>query len=623
MSANSSADTTPSAPPATHTRRLLQLAFGHRSAVVLALLAMLISGATDAIPILLAKVFVDQVLIGTTATDTTAGWLDALFSDLGGVAANLPLCHDLDPRLHIALAVAVVMLLAGVLGAVAAYANEFMAKYLAALVVRDLKVKLMARVVHLPMSWFNQTRLGDLVSRFSNDTQVAYGTITVFLSELLMQPMVILGGAVAAAAINWQLFAVSLVFVPCIVVPVRRLGKRAQRKSHNTLTSLADTMQSVNQVLTGVRVVKAFRMEQREVDEYREVNQEWLRRQMSLARTLALSRGITDLVNGALLAIILFAGSYFVVTGKFGLTAGAFTAFLLALISFYRPVKRLAAAFAHWKTSLAAAARVFDVMDLPTELADPPHAVSIGPVRKEVRFDAVEFSYADESGLAQPVLRSVSFTLAAGEKIALVGPSGAGKSTIADLVLRFHEPCGGSISIDGHRLPDIARGSLLAQVAVVSQQPFLFNASVRDNIAYGSPKATQAQVEQAARAAYIHDDIVAMPQGYATQVGERGARLSGGQLQRLTIARAILKDASLLILDEATSSLDTRSERLVQEALDNLLRGRTALVIAHRLSTIESADRILVLDGGVIVQQGTHGELIATSGLYRDLHAHQ
>ncbi|MSR74503.1 MAG: ABC transporter ATP-binding protein [Planctomycetes bacterium] len=608
-------------PTASHTSRLLRLALRHRGATALAMVAMVISGITDATPILLAKVFVDQVLVGTTPADATAGWLDSLFRDFGVLASNLPLCADLDPRLHIAVAVAVVMLLAGMLGAVAAYANEFMAKYLAALVVRDLKVKLMARVVQLPVSWFSQNRLGDLVSRFSNDTQTAYGTITVFLGELLMQPMVILGGAVAAAAINWQLFVASLIFVPAIVVPVRRLGKRAQRKSHSTLSSLADTMQSVNQVLTGVRVVKAFRMEQREVDEYREVNQEWLRRQMSLARTLALSRGITDLVNGALLAVILFAGSYLVVTERFGLTAGGFTAFLLALISFYRPVKRLAAAFSTWKTSLAAAARVFDVIDLPIEIQDVANAVTIGPVRHEVRFNEVEFTYPDADGKAQPVLRKVSFTLAAGEKVALVGPSGAGKSTIADLILRFHEPIAGSISIDGHKLQDIARGSLLAQVAVVSQQPFLFNSSIRDNIAYGSPTASESHIERAAKAACIHDEIMAMPLGYATQVGERGARLSGGQLQRITIARAILKDASLLVLDEATSSLDTRSERLVQDALANLLRGRTALVIAHRLSTIVSADRILVLDGGCIVQEGTHTELMARAGLYRDLHA--
>lgn len=579
---------------------------------------MLIHGATEAAPILLAKVFVDQVLMGAVATDATTSWLDTLFRDLGSTMAGFPGCGDLDPRMHIAMAVAGVMLLAAVVGAFADYVNEFMARLLAALVLRDLKVELMSRVVRMPISYFNQHRLGDLISRFNNDTQTAYFTITVFLSELLMQPIVILAAAIAAASISWQLFVGSLLFVPCVVLPLRKLGRKAQKKSHSTLTSLADIMQAVNQILTGVRVVKAFRMEEKELADYREAHQVWLKRQLSLARTLAMARGTVALVNGTLLAVILFAGSWLVVNGEFGLTAGAFMAFLLALISFYRPVKRLSSAFNTWKTSLAAAERVFEVMDLPLEAEDPKDAREIGRVRESLEFRAVEFRYPGED--TEPVLRSVSFRINAGEKVALVGPSGAGKSTIADLILRFHEPVSGVILIDGIPLPEVTRNSLRARIAVVSQHPFLFNATIRDNIAYGAPTATQEDVERAARAAFIHEDIVAMPEGYATIVGERGARLSGGQLQRLTIARAILKDASLLILDEATSSLDTRSERAVQDALDNLLKGRTALIIAHRLSTITAADRILVLDGGRIVQQGTHAELAERSGLYRELH---
>ena len=609
---------TDSPPKHSHTRRLLSLALRHRAAVAGAFLAMLVHGATEAAPILLAKVFVDQVLVGAVPGDATSTWIDAVFRDLGLWVAGVPGCQTLDPRLHIAIAVAGVMLLAAFIGAIADYVNEFMARLLAALVLRDLKVELMSRVVRMPISYFNQHRLGDLISRFNNDTQTAYFTITMFLSELMMQPIVILGSAIAAASISWQLFLASLLFVPCVVLPVRRLGNKAKKKSHSTLTSLADIMQAVNQILTGVRVVKAFRMEERELADYKEAHQVWLRRQLSLARTLALARGTVALVNGILLAVILFAGSWLVVRGDFGLSAGAFMAFLLALISFYRPVKRLSSAFNTWKTSLAAAERVFEVMDLPVEAEDAKDAHALGRVREGLEFREVQFRYPGSD--SEPVLRGVSFTIRAGEKVALVGPSGAGKSTIADLILRFHEPLSGSILIDGHELKGVTRDSLRARIAVVSQHPFLFNASIRDNIAYGAPQATQEDVERAAKAAFIHDDILAMPEGYATAVGERGARLSGGQLQRLTIARAILKDASLLILDEATSSLDSRSERAVQDALDNLLRERTALIIAHRLSTITAADRILVLDGGRIVQQGTHAELSGSSGLYRELH---
>ncbi len=642
------------------TKRLLGVAFSRKGKVVAALLTVLLAGATEAAPIFLANVFVDDILLSSRGkeariADTPAGrsiaWreadgtpkgvridpatdavrplpaaeaetaapgtTDSNFSRMAVSAVRRISGTETARTSSLLIFLVVAILLTSLLAAVATYGHHFLSRSLATNVVAELRILMLERLLKAPVPYFARRKLGDLQSRLTNDVTLTQHTVELFVSDMLLQPAIILFGVGSMLYVNWRLSLAAFIFLPMVVVPVLQLGRTVQKRAKRALESLGDATESANQALSGVRTIKAFAAEERETADFRLKNEDWRTRTLRIVRARAFGRGVMDVSYGIVLSITLGMGGWLVIDGRWNVRPGDFFAFVVALGVILQPLKRVVGAFHTWSEVLAGARRIFEVIDTPSERPDAASAKQLGPVRQGVRFEHVSFSYPDAPD--QPVLQDVSFEIPAGKSAALVGASGAGKSTIADLLLRFHDPVGGRILIDGTPLADAARKSLLAQIAVVSQQPFVFNRSLEENIRYGRPDASPEDVRAAAQAALVEEFLPALPDGYRTVLGDRGASLSGGQLQRITIARALLKNASVLILDEATSNLDARSEALVQEALFNLVQGRTALIIAHRLSTIERADEILVLDGGRIVERGSHDQLLALGGAYARL----
>jgi ATP-binding cassette, subfamily B, bacterial MsbA len=415
---------------------------------------------------------------------------------------------------------------------------------------------------------------------------------------------------------DWRLALVALVGMPLAFLPLVRLGRRLRASNETSLRRWRDISEILQETISGFRVVKAFGMEMFELARFRRAAGRLLHVNMRITRTTAVLPPLMEAVGGLALIGALYYGSHFIRTGD--LTPGAFASFLTALFAMYTPIKRLSRVNATLQAALAAGSRIFEVLDTHEEVREAEGAKPLPRMREGIEYRGVGFRYADGQGA---ILRGVSFGARPGEVVAIVGTSGAGKTTLVNLLPRFYDVTEGEITIDG---VDVRRGTLASlrdQIGLVTQETVLFNDTVRANIAYGLEDVDAARVESAARAAFAHDFILDLPRRYDTVIGERGSRLSGGQRQRIAIARAILKDPPILILDEATSALDAKSERLVQDALANLMKGRTTLVIAHRLATVRDADRIVVLEGGEVREVGRHEELLRkTGGVYNRLH---
>lgn len=529
----------------------------------------------------------------------TINWLERL---------HVPSPHFPEFKISTA-AVPVVVVTVFLLRAIFDYISNYQMATVGLRAVRKLRDELYAHLVRLSMDFFSRKRVGELMSRTVYDVGVIQGGITDVFVDLVKQPLVILlqifavfywGGPVAIFAI--------LGFM-VVVYPLFFLGRKLRKTERKTQEQVANIHAAMQETFTGMNVVKAFNMEDYEIRKFQGISKsvfDFLRRSVLISAT---QRPLIEAISAVGIACSIWYGIKV-------LPLDRFAAFLTTLFLFYEPVKKLSKVNSTIQQSIAAGTRIFELMDESPKVKNHAGAAALGRQIEAVRFREVAFEYEP----AKQVLAGIDFTAQAGEVVAIVGSSGAGKTSLVNLLPRFYDPTGGAIEINGHDIRDYELQSLRAQIGIVTQETFLFNASVFENIAYGRLDAPLEQVKAAAQTAFADEFIQELPKKYSTFIGERGIKLSGGQRQRLAIARAVLKDPPILILDEATSHLDTESERQVQKAMERLMVGRTVFVIAHRLSTIQSADRIIVLDGGQIVQSGTNESLLREGGVYKRLH---
>ncbi|MFA5793506.1 MAG: ABC transporter ATP-binding protein [Candidatus Brocadiia bacterium] len=513
---------------------------------------------------------------------------------------------------------AIIYLLMTILVVIFNYLKEYLQEYITLRIVIDIRNKVCGHLMNLSIRFFHDKKSGDLLSRMTNDITITQGALQLLFGDFIQQPIMILMTFGYMFVLDWQITLLILIGVPLVALPIVAFSRQIRKYRYKSLVKLGEVTESMHQIFTGIKVVKSFQMEEKEKQDLNKEHMGFFRKSLGVARAIAMLLSATELIGALLLLGAAYGFFYVLQTGRLEITtAFIFVAFLILA---FKPIRIISRTYGSLQASLGGAQRIFEMMDLKPEIVDAPNAAELKSFSNNIEFNNVSFAYDRE-----PVLRDINLKVKIGEIIAVVGPTGSGKSTLLDLISRFYDPTQGVVSVDGLNIRNVKLASLLKHIAIVGQEPFLFNSTIRENIAYGRPGASEDEIKSAARSAYIGDFIETLPQGYDTVIGERGVKLSGGERQRVAIARAILKNPSILLLDEATSALDTESEKIVQNALHNLItqQGRTTFIIAHRLSTIQNAHRIIVLEKGAIMEQGSHQELLQKNGLYARLYQTQ
>jgi subfamily B ATP-binding cassette protein MsbA len=542
-----------------------------------------------------------QIIIPTKLPPILAGFLDKINNTPPAVLLN-----------YMAVSVILLFLLKGIFG----FLQGYLMSDIGQKVVRDIRDKLYARLQALSLDYFTHKRAGELISRITNDVRLVENAVSYGSTDLVYQGLQVIVFLCLSFFIYFKLALISIILVPLISLPIVRVGKVLRKLSKRSQERIADITSLLNETIIGTRIVKAFNMENYEIEKFNRVNQDYYRISMkSIKRLLLLSPG-TEFLGCVAGIFVFFWGGREVIAGK--LSFGVFGLFMGSLLSLIRPFKRLSQVNSINQQAMAASVRIHEVLETSPTVTEKEKAINLSEFKDGVEFCDVWFNYGN-----QQILKGINLKVKKGTLLAIVGPSGTGKTTLVDLIARFYDPKMGKILIDGIDIQDVTLKSLRQRIGIVTQETILFNDTIKANIVYGKSDASQDEIERAATQAHAHHFIKHLPQGYDTVIGDRGMKLSGGERQRIAIARALLKNPPILILDEATSQLDTEAERIVQEALDQLIQGRTVFVIAHRLSTVKNADWIVVLDRGVIAEQGRHSELINKGGLYRRLYSMQ
>lgn len=574
-------------------RRMIVLSLRFRTALVFSILSGALMAGTRYVRAYLAQPLLDDVLVpGASMTADTAL---SLF----------------QPRL---IEIGVIAALTVVATPIAMIGRTYLAGWVVAQVRRDMDLRVARKFLHIPLERHRDGSSGDLLARAMSDVNLACQALSLLYRDIATSILMCIAGVITMFVTSWPLALLTLTTVPPLLILLNYFGRRIQRHTQRRQETQGDLSQRLVGILSGIKVIKAFRGHAVEEAAFAMETGRFFKRNVKVLWNQVMAKASTEALTQTVGFLILATGAWLTLNKLWDLSLGVLAAYAIILTTTYKPVKTMTASYTSMMESVAGAGRLFELLDSEEEVPDRADAKPMRGLSRSIRFRNVDFEYG-----SKPILRDIDLEVSPGEVVAIVGKTGAGKSTLLDLLLRFHDPTSGAIEIDGVDLRDLQRSSFLDHVAVVTQEPFLFDVSISENIRYGRPDASMEQVRSAAAIAQADEFIDELAEGYDTEVGEFGLRLSGGQRQRITIARAILRNPAILVFDEATSALDAKTERAVQKAIEALRGQQTIFLVSHRLSTIRHADRIVVLDAGRIVEMGDHEELMKQRGIYREL----